>query len=147
MTANPLSLVADLVSLFRCFSDYSSDAQLIRDICKPSQFGYLTAIHLASPAWQRLSQAPVFRDINIGIKSVNGDRIRVTAANLDAALTDLKPFRNLPLPEGGKAVREVFVCADHLVALREAANLVGWRSETGAERIGAETEIITLVRK
>lgn len=131
--AQPLSYIADLVALFRCFSPHSSDAQLIRDICKREQFGFLTATHTASPAWRRLSQAPVFRDIEIGIKCRNGERMKVTAKQLDEVLTDLSPLLDLPLPEGGKGVREVFVCADYLDALRGAANFVGWCSEIAAD--------------
>lgn len=145
--AHSLSFVADLVALFRCFARHSSEAQLVRDICKREQFGYLTAIHTASPAWQRLAQAPVFRDIEIGVKTRSGDRFKVTAAQLDEVLTDLKPLADLPLPEGGKGVREVFVCADYLDALRGAANMAGWIEETAADYLGSQPEVITLVRK
>lgn len=130
-----LSAVADLACLLRCFAPQSPEADLIRDICRKQNFGFLTRAQTDSPEWARLAQAPVFRDLLCGIKCYNGQRIAVKAALLTETLGTLYPLYDLPETDARKwgAVREVFVAADHLDLLRAAANLAGLVAETAAD--------------
>lgn len=147
--AHSLSFVADLVALFRCFAPSSHEAELVRWICRRDTFGFLSRVQVETPAWKRLAQAPVFRDIRCGIKCYNGNRIAVAASDLGSTLADLYPLLDLPEGDDRKwgAAREVFVTADYIDALRGAANMAGWVEETAADYLGSQPEVITLVRK
>ena len=130
-----LSAVADLACLLRCFAPQSPEADLVRDLCRKENFGFLTRAQTASAEWARLAQAPVFRDIRCGIKCYNGQRIPVAASGLTETLGTLYPLLDLPEGDARKwgAAREVFITADYLDLLRAAANLAGLVAETAAD--------------
>ena len=143
MTANLTCQRRFLAATLNLCEANSTAAGIVRDLC--NNWGYLTTIHTATTAWERLSVAPYFRNLRFCIKDYAGNRFVVRPDQVVAEVNARRQF--IAIPEGDanryRAVKEVFLIADDLTELNAVAKSLGWLDGWFAPK----SETITLVRK
>lgn len=118
--------LTDLTAVLSLCEPNSTAAEIVRDLC--TNGGYLLATHTSTSAWARLANAPAFRDLTFCVKQVNGDRFKVRPSEVVGEVNARKTSE-IDIIHGTQryfhAVREVFIVADDLDTLRDAARSTG----------------------
>jgi hypothetical protein len=116
--------LTDLTAVLSLCEPNSTAAEIVRDLC--TNGGYLLATHTSTSAWARLANAPAFRDLTFCVKQVNGDRFKVRPSEVVGEVNARKTSdADRDTPRYFHAVREVFIVADDLDTLRDAARSTG----------------------
>jgi len=116
--------LTDLTAVLSLCDANSTAAEIIRDLCNNG--GYLLATHTSTEAWSRLASAPAFRDLTFCVKQINGDRFKVRPSEVVGEVLARKTSEaDHGTPRYFHAVREVFIVADDLDTLRDAARRAG----------------------
>jgi hypothetical protein len=124
--------LTDLTAVLSLCDANSTAAEIIRDLCNNG--GYLLATHTSTEAWSRLAAAPAFRDLTFCIKQVNGDRFKVRPSEVVGEVLARKTSEaDRSAARYFHAVREVFIIADDLDTLRDAARSAGVLSRSSTE--------------
>jgi len=138
--------LTDLTAALAICEPTSPAAAIVIDLC--TNGGYLLASHTSSDAWNRLANAPAFRDLTFCVKQVNGDRLKCAPCKV-AAEVAAREVSEIDIILGSaryfESVREVFIVADDLDTLRAAASALGWVAPVkgiGGFRFFAATRIV-----